>query len=270
MAMNILFTADRGYIEHISDCIRSIIRFRTEGGYHIYILHSDWTREDEENLKSRFSRKAEIHFIYVNPEMFSVFPESRRYPQLIYYRIFAAFLLPEYLDRILYLDGDTIVINPLDELYHMEFEDNYYLACTHVREFFTRMNQYRLGTEEEYSYINSGVMLMNLTELRKKQNIKDVLEYAKEREAFLILPDQDIITALYGDKIKLLDTMKYNLSDRMLRFHNANPQKKAIDLEWVRKNAVVIHYYGRKKPWDEHYIGKLDVFYRELMKDDEV
>ena len=58
--------------------------------------------------------------------------------------------------------------------------------------------------------------------------------------------------------------MKYNLSDRMLSFYNADPSHKKIDLEWVRENTVVIHYYGKQKPWKKNYLGILNVFYREM------
>lgn len=262
--MNILFAADRGYRDHIFFCIQSFLRFPVEEGYDIFLLHSDWTEEDRRELEEGTGNHGRVHFIYVDPELFAAFPENPRYPKLIYYRIFAAQLLPQDLERILYLDGDTIVINSLRELYDTEFGTAWYGACTHVRKFLTKVNQHRLGMEEEYSYINSGVLLMNLKELRKNQNIKEVLAYAKQRKAYLTLPDQDIITALYGSKTILLDAMKYNLSDRLLLFYNAAPANKNVDLDWVRKNAVIIHYYGKNKPWNSRYKGKLDVFYREL------
>lgn len=173
-------------------------------------------------------------------------------------------LLPGNLDRILYLDGDTVVINPLEELYYMDFEDHVLLACTHIRKFLNKINQYRLGTEEEFPYINSGVMLMNLPALRQKLDVQGISDYVEKHRNFLMLPDQDILTALYGDRIGLLDTMKYNLSDRMLLVYNSEPRHTKINLDWVRENTVVIHYYGKQKPWQDTYHGKLDVFYREL------
>ena len=262
--MNILFTADRGYIEHLEDCICSFLRFPAKDGYDIYFFHSDFRAEDMELMEKKVGEGARLHFINVDPEMFSGFPENIRYPRLIYYRIFAASLLPVELDRVLYLDGDTIVINPLDELYSMNFGDNCILACTHIRKFLNKINQYRLGMEEECSYINSGVMLMNLKMLREIQKFEDVVKYVEKRKNYLTLPDQDIITALYGEKIGILDTMLYNLSDRMLAFYNSNPKHEKLDLEWIRKNTVILHYYGRQKPWKENYRGILDVFYREL------
>lgn len=278
--MNILFTVNRDYMEHVIECICSITRFplsgvpegeygecasRSEDRYDIYILHSDFSEEDQQYLSSRVGNpNTQLHFQFVDPALFADFPESERYPRLIYYRIFAASLLPADLDRILYLDGDTIVINPLDELYHMEFNGNYFLACTHVRKFLNKMNQYRLGMEEESAYINSGVMLLDLRALRERVSQEEVLAFVEKRRPYLTLPDQDIITALYGNKIGILDTMKYNLSDRMLSFYNSDPSHDKVDLEWVRKNTVVIHYYGKQKPWKKPYLGKLDVFYREL------
>lgn len=262
--MNILFTIDRGYVEHVVDCIKSIVRFEAEDGYDIYILHSDLREEDEKGLTEKFSGAARIHCIYVNSKWFSEFPETVRYPRLIYYRIFAAALLPDSLERILYLDGDTLVINSLDELYHMDFGTNDILACTHIRKILNKVNQYRLGTKEEFPYINSGVMLMNLASLRKNQKSDEIAEYIKKHKNTLMLPDQDVITAIYGSKIGILNTMKYNLSDRMLFFYNSNPSNRKCTMEWIRENTVVIHYYGKAKPWNNNYYGKLGIFYREL------
>lgn len=168
------------------------------------------------------------------------------------------------MERILYLDGDITVINPLNELYDTDFQGNYYCACTHVQQMMTKINKYRLGTMDVHPYINSGVLLMNLQQLRVHQNINEVLEYVKKYKNYLLLPDQDIITALYGKKIKIVDTMKYNLSDRVLSLYHLNPLNEKKDINWVRENTVIIHYCGINKPWNEYYMGKLDIFYREL------
>lgn len=276
--MNILFTINRGYMEHMMDCIRSILRFPADEGYDIYIMHSEVRAEDEIQMKERIGGAARLHFICVDAdedfggrlsaEERREIPLTDRYPIEIYYRIFAAYLLPKNLDRILYLDGDTLVIHPLQELYEQEFEGNSILACTHIRKFLNKINQIRLGIREECPYINSGVMLMNLEALREKQNFQEVMDYVKKHKNFLTLPDQDILTALYGSKVGLLDTMRYNLSDRMIAFYNADfNHREKVDLDWVRENAVVIHYCGRQKPWKEGYHGILDVFYKELKEE---
>lgn len=266
--MNLLFTIDRGYAGHLAECIESIIRFPSQDGYDIYILHSDLREQEITELsKLMVKDKIMLHFQYVDPQMFSSFPESERYPRLIYYRIFAARLLPQNLDRILYLDADTIAINSLEKLYHMDFGENYFLACTHIRKVLNKMNRVRLGIEEDVMYINSGVMLMNLEALRKHIDSQEISDYVSKRKKYLLLPDQDIITALYGNRTGILDSLIYNLSDRVLAFYNSSPKNEKRDLEWIRENTVIIHYYGKNKPWNKHYQGKLDIFYLELLKE---
>lgn len=262
--MNILFSVDRNYLEHLSDCICSITRFPSEDGYDFYIMHSDLRPEDEIALLEKSRENVRIHFIYVALDEKMDLPESERYPIQIYYRIFAAAFLPVTIDRILYLDVDTIVINSLNVLYKMDFEGNYILACTHVRKVLNKINQVRLGIKNDSVYINTGVMLINLELLRKEQDFGEVVKYVEKNKNRFTLPDQDIITALYGEKIGLLDTMIYNLSDRMLTIYNSDFTHKRIDLDWIRKNTVIIHYYGKQKPWNSHYRGILDTFYREL------
>lgn len=265
--MNLLFAVDQGYRKHLLHCVNSIVRFPVEEGYDIYILFSDWSAENRCDFMKEVGERARVHFVYVDQKNFQDFPVSKRYPHIIYYRIFAAKFLPENVDRVLYLDTDVIVIRSLEGLYQTDFEGNLFCACTHVRSFLNKMNQLRLGTEEEYSYINSGMLLMNLDKLREVLNFQEVREYVEKRRPRLTLPDQDIITALYGDRIKLLDSMRYNLSDRMILVNNSTPGREKIDLEWVKKHGVIIHYYGKNKPWNENYKGILDVFYRQMLEE---
>jgi len=76
--------------------------------------------------------------------------------------------------------------------------------------------------------------------------------------------NQEITAVVLQD---LLDSMVYNLSDRILALHNAELRNAPVDLDWVRAHTVIIHYCGRLKPWKPHYVGVLDVFYHELMEE---
>ena len=115
--------------------------------------------------------------------------------------------------------------------------------------------------EENSPYINSGVMLMNLSLVREKQDMSDVFEFIKNNKQRLILPDQDIISALYGPMIFPLNPYKYNMTERLL-FRGGIGNN--IDCDWVEKNSVIIHYLGRNKPWKEHYIGKMRKYYTDI------
>jgi lipopolysaccharide biosynthesis glycosyltransferase len=243
--------------------MRSILRNGGGSCYHAYILHSDLQNEDMEHITEHLGNSVICHFIVVDPTMFAGFPESKRYPKQIYYRLAAPLLLPENLSRILYLDVDTVVIGSLQELYETDFSGFYYVACTHTRAFLSRLNQARLGIHKKVPYVNTGVMLLNLSALRENLKLQDIQDFAQQRMRTFLLPDQDILTALYGDKILLTDTLRYNLSDRILGFYNADPKHPKIDLNWVRQNTSIIHYCGKNKPWRDGYVGSLGVFYQE-------
>lgn len=262
--MNLLFAINRSFRPLLLSCLHSIALRGGADGYDAYILHSDLLPEDEASIAAAVDSGITCHFIPVPTELFEGFPETKRYPVQIYYRLAAPHVLPEDLERILYLDVDTVVINSLQPLYEIDFGENLFAACTHTRAFLEKFNQLRLNIDKDVPYINTGIMMMNLPLLRRQLDLDAIREYGLEHQYQLMLPDQDILTALYGDKVKIVDTLRYNLSDRTLNFYNADPLKENLDLDWVRKNAVVIHYFGKNKPWKPHYKGVLDVFYQEF------
>ena len=263
--MNLLFCINPKFRPLLCQCLDSIVRNGGEKTYDAYILHSDLGAEDMAAIAA-VSPRVRCRFLPVNAQDFEGFPESSRYPRQIYYRLAAPLLLPDTLDRILYLDVDTLVINPLRELYTMDFAGSYYIACTHVRAALTRLNDRRLDVPDGAPYVNTGVLLLNLPALRETLTMEAIRQTALEKVGSFWLPDQDLLTVMHGDKILLADTQKYNLSDRVLSIYNANPLHPRHDLAWVRENTVIIHYCGKNRPWNPHYIGVLGVFYQELQK----
>ena len=91
--------------------------------------------------------------------------------------------------------------------------------------------------------------------------LEEIRAFAQAKKHAFILPDQDILAALYGSHVKVADTLRYNLSDRILELHNADPKNGKITLDWVKNNTVIIHYCGKNKPWKDSYIGQLGQFY---------
>ena len=136
-----------------------------------------------------------------------------------------------------------------------------FAAASHVRRLMQKVNEKRLDMDDSDPYINSGVMLMNLRKLRAEQNVDDVYDFIEEHRRSLVLPDQDIISGLYGEDILPLDPYRYNMTERLFALRLLTSRKMSID--WVRKNSAVIHYCGRNKPWRPGYIGMLDVFWNE-------
>ncbi len=268
MKFNILLTFNKGYIKQAIVLLKSLLRTHPDALFDVYVMNIGLTGEDYAQLENAIAHLNQgrlcFYDVKVSVEALKHAPISKRYPKEMYFRIFAARFLPEHLDRILYLDPDLVVINPITGLYSMDLEGCYFVAASHVRKSLQRINAIRLRMEEPGPYINSGVMVIHLAALRKEQRLEQVYGYIKKYKNFLILPDQDIISALYGRYIRLVDPFVYNMSERQWFFNKG--RYPWLSLSWIRKNSVIIHYCGRNKPWKERYLGKLDMFYKHAQR----
>ncbi len=260
--MNILATLNSGYLFQLAVMLRSITESTPEENLDVYIMNRSLDESEFELTKRRVgSDRVRLIDIKTNEKELEGAPVTSRYPAEMYFRIFAAKYLPENIDKILYLDPDLVVINDIRPLYNTDITGYYFAAASHVFGPMQTINEIRLNMEENSPYINSGVMLMNLSLLREKQDMNDVFEFIKNNKQRLILPDQDIISALYGPMIFPLNPYKYNMTERLL-FRGGIGNN--IDCDWVEKNSVIIHYLGRNKPWKERYIGKMRKYYTDI------
>lgn len=261
--INILVTLDENYLPYLNVMLTSLIFSNQDCYFDIYLLHSSIRKcavKETEQILKNYGRLIMVQAKDIGLEHA---PTTDRYPQEIYYRIFAAQYLPEDIERILYLDPDIIVNGSIKELYDMPMDAYYFAAATHNGNFLRKVNGIRLEMAAGGIYVNSGVMLMNLKRLRKEQDLQEVFDFIEKRRKVLVLPDQDIISGLYGNKILALDTFRYNMTENLYQLHA--PVERELNVEWIRKNSIIIHYCGRNKPWKELYIGQLDVFYKEAV-----
>ena len=261
--MDILVTLDRNYLRPLSVMLKSLAVHHQNRSVRVYVLHRSLLPGDFAGLERAVGEPGlELVDLPAGDSILADAPTTDRYPLEMYDRIFAARYLPKDLERVLYLDPDLVVNGPLDDLWELDLGDNWFGAASHVAKGLERMNAVRLQSETPGPYINSGVLLMNLPLLRREQRIQEVLDYVREHRRTLFLPDQDVISALYGDKILRLNPYRYNMTERLFAAASLSP-RGPLELSWVEENSRIIHYCGRNKPWKEHYLGKLDCFYWE-------
>lgn len=262
--VNVLITLDENYLPYLNVMLSSLLRSNPDCVFDVYLLHTSIGPDALRPTEAVLGNAGRLIPVQIRDLELDLAPTTSRYPKEIYYRIFAARYLPDTLERVLYLDPDLVVNGSILPLYQMDMGDYYFAAASHTGAFLQKANALRLDMEEDAPYINSGVMLMNLALLRREQDLDDVFRFIKKRRRLLVLPDQDIISGLYGSRIYALDAFRYNMTERLYQMHA--PFEKGLDLDWVRKNSVIIHYCGRNKPWKENYVGQLDVFYKEAVK----
>ena len=131
--------------------------------------------------------------------------EIRRMQWICYYRLLSPLILPRELKRVLYLDPDILIINPLRALWKLDLQGKAFAAAAHtgLTEMANGINQVRLETE--HVYFNSGMMLIDLEAARRLVAAEDVFGCVSAHEKDLILPDQDVFNILYGRQTVPID-----------------------------------------------------------------
>lgn len=259
--MNILVTVDENYLRPLIVMLKSLAVNNPGKAIDVYVM-SRSLKEEQLALAGQKLAEPAVHFFLIRVEqsLAEKAPVSSRYPLEIYDRLFAASYLPDRLHRILYLDPDLIVMRSLEDLWKLPMGDQMYAAASHVGKIGEAFNSARVDADQIVPYINTGVLLMNLDVLREEQEPDRILSYISSHKASLLLPDQDIIAALYGKRILKLDPYIYNMTERLLARAALTPDSD-IDSDWVNKNTRIFHYIGRNKPWKPHYKGKMDCLY---------
>lgn len=265
----LLVTLDAGYLKQLAVMLQSILNVEPRANLDVYVLHKRLKPEHFDKVLCAIGG-ARVRFLPILIDDDTLFgaPTTKRYPLEMYYRLLASRYLPTDLDRVLYLDPDVVVIHPLAELYDYPLGEVAFVGCSHVTKGMRKINAIRLRMSKTAPYLNSGILLMNLKVLRRIVDPKMIYDFIRKNKAVLVLPDQDVLSALYGDRSALVDSLRFNLSDRVLRLTNLRrPFKEPkLDLAWVRKHGVIIHYCGRNKPWKSDYVGELGVFWDETVQ----
>lgn len=264
--MNVLVTLNADYLYPLQVMLKSLFENNPSEHFSIYMMHSDMSEDELEALESFIIDEGHVFIpIFVDPSVFKNATVLKHFTTEMYYRLIAYRYLPEEMDRILYLDPDIIVLNPIAEFYYTPFNDAYFVASEH--EFSAKMarpfNKLRLKTPKAKGYFNTGVLLMNMDRLRREDAAQDIFDFVEKHKHQLLLPDQDVFNALYWDKIIPAPADFYNYDARYYDLQKfALTKPKSGNLDWIKKHTVFIHYCGKQKPWQRSYKGDLGVFFR--------
>lgn len=264
--ITLLATLGQAYLPRLQVLLTSIAVNQTDTSVELYLLHS---RIPEKNL-TPVARQCQIlgfsfFPIQIPESSFADAPVTRTYPKEMYYRLLAPHLLPGHVHRILYLDPDTLVINPLRPLWDMDLNGNLFAAAAHTgkTELANSINQLRLGTD--HNYFNSGVLLMDLDSGRREIIPEDIFRFVREHGKELLLPDQDILNCLYGNRILELDDAVWNYDAR--NYNNYLIRSSGTcTMDWVMSTTSILHFCGKSKPWHSGYIHRFGILYKHYMQ----
>lgn len=251
--MNIVCNIDNNYVKYCGVMMTSVLENNREEEITFYVIADKLSLEGAEVLRQivESKYKQQIIFLNVGEGLIQNCPieQGSHISVATYYRIFLTSILPQSLSKLIYLDCDLVVRASLRELWNIDLTD---CAVGVVEDMWSGKpeNYIRLHYDEQHTYFNAGVLLINLDYWRKHLVEQRCVDYIRNYPERLLFNDQDVLNAVLHDEKKLIP-MRWNVQDGFFRTKVRIRRSSVESLNAELKHTVVIHFTGRKKPW--HY-----------------
>lgn len=246
--MNVAIATNRKYVSVSLVMLYSLFFHNTDANIHVYIFNCELTDEDQlqfDQLAAAWNQKITL-FNITDTSRFEGLPTTKDWTQETYFRLMMPELLSPEIDRILYLDVDTIINKPLRNFYQTDFAGMDLVVCEDLLLNRAHKDYYQQNfsemADQEFTYFNAGVILWNLSQVRTLYTFDTYREKLLHYLPILQCLDQDILNVVHCGKTLTLDWQLYNLPIT-IAVQNHFPRKDIDDISYI------IHFLG-PKPWD--------------------
>ena len=252
--VSVALATDKNYFAPTLVAIKSIVLTSSENhNYRIYILSDSPVNNLEKNIylsTIKNNENFEIFFITVGDRVGSVKLSENGPTKGITQATYFRFLLPDLLgniDKIVYMDADTVVLDDIANIYIHDIQECYVGGVRDIAGYQNKDARCQeLNVENLDQYINAGVLLMNLDKLRNDNLSEKMLKLAAEKS--FPYNDQDIINSICYGRIKCLP-FDCNVIVDYLEKPKEISEVLNIDYTKEAKEPIILHYAGRAKPW---------------------
>jgi lipopolysaccharide biosynthesis glycosyltransferase len=258
--LNVLYATDENYAMYTGVSMFSLLVNNQDiDCLTLYILENNVSQDSKAKLEAickQFSRK--IIFLdskNLFDDLASKVKMKSTQSITTYASCFLPYILDEKLDRILYIDGDSLVCGSLKYLCSLKMDDTYAYA---VQDCILPIVREKINFAQTDIYINAGLLYMNLEAIRKANLEEDIKTFIRDVIPTSIHNDQDVINGVYKGHIKLLPanynviTPLYEKSYENLKlFYNFKCYYTSSEIKDALNNPIFIHFTASstKRPW---------------------
>lgn len=267
MKISIAYAPDDNYVNQTVVSMKSALEHNEQVEF--IIMYSKLSAESMQKLGAV---GGSLRLIKMDESQFADLTLSKWVTVQAWFRIKLPDLCKD-LDKVLYLDCDTLIRGNLDELFSMDLTGKYLAGVKDV----WGVSKYvkRLGMKSGV-YVNSGMLLFNCDYCRKEHFFDKVVDFAKNNAKIIEFCDQDSINKVV-DEHKLVISPKYNLMDTWWRggYYEFEGEEETEYLQ-AKESPVIAHLTGLKPAFkgcgnkfkDEWWeIAKKTKIYDELLRD---
>lgn len=256
--IHIALASDSINIPAMATSVVSALHNKNKDSFYIFYLLiagevSNDLREKLKNCISGFEKNCQINLIDLGNK-FNNINLGNYISYAAYFRLVLSSLLPN-LEKIIYIDTDTIVKQDLNELWYFDIDENYIAGVPAI--WGGKLGGevlYKAGFKSTDFFINSGVLLMNLIEWRKNDIEQKCLAKIGDKELCKIeRGDQIILNFICYPNIGFLP-VKWNMNKDFIQNFNGYFRKgdtfySAGEINEAWNNPAIFHWTGPNKPW---------------------
>lgn len=264
--MTVVYTCDNNFVWIMGISMISLFENnRDMEDLNVYLL-GDQVSNDNKNILSSIAQKYGRACLFVDVPNLNI-PKSltsNRWPKSAFTRMFCGELMPVNIHRILYLDCDIIVRGSIAKL---DSFDTKGFAVSAVKDCVSKQYKKKIGISNEDSYVNAGVLLMNLDKMRSLDIRKMMSEFVDSHKGLVSYADQDILNGMFNGKFRILPP-EYDVMTQMCaytfkqisQYRRPSYYYSKEEIENAQRYPIIIHYTtcmlnirpwckGSKHPW---------------------
>lgn len=265
--MNILLVINSKYVKCGINTLRSLMESNDEK-IRVFLAYRDLKEEEIEDVRKCLGDN-ELELLYIDKDKLNGLKDNDRLPLETYFRIIALDMLPENVNKVLYLDADMIIKKSLKDLYNINIDKLSAIACKDIYGVGNKSEE-RLGLKNKGRYFNAGMMLFNIKYCREHNICQKTIDFIKEHSDIIIWQDQDALNVILEESVGLVQWEMFNCTPCMYICKKSDIEHgivqpiKADETTQVNEhisdyvdmtmpiydNASIIHYIGETKPWD--------------------
>ena len=259
--MNILYSCDNNYIEVMGVSLVSLFENNLSvPDITVYFIDGgidDANKERLQRLCRQYNRDLRIIEMIDIQKFLNLNIDVKCWALAAYSRLFLSEMLDDSVEKILYIDCDTIINESIEALWDLDLKDN---LCAGVQDCISLFKS-AIGFASNEKYYNSGVLLINLKQWRIEGTEKKFANYIKERNGNIEFADQSVANAIMKDRY-LEIAPEYNMMsplfcypyESMAAMNDYSQYYTKEQIETAVRHPVIVHftngiYVGR--PWME-------------------
>ncbi len=269
--MNIVYTLNNKFVPQVAAGICSVCKNNKSEKITFYLISDGISNENKQKLRTfvkNYNQNLKIIELGNIKDYIDFDFDTTGWNSIVLARLVLDKLLPQSVDRVLYLDGDTIVRASLADLYNTDMGHS--VLGMVIEPTADHKRKQSLGING--AYYNAGVLLIDLKKWRQEKTGQKILSYYKSHNGKLFANDQDAINGALKGEIYTLPP-KYNFCNIYNQYPYRFLKKLVSPAEYLPRsefkdnieNPVIIHYLGEERPWRASNTHKYRDDYKEYL-----